>query len=174
LLEAMGPFLGGGSMISLVRPEGSTWADGPSRFEAGTPNIADVIAFGAALDYLDGLGMEGVRAHEAALTAYALDALRAIDGLRIHGPLEVERRGGAVSFTVDGIHPHDMSTILDGYGIAIRAGHHCAQILMRRLEVPATNRASFYVYNHAGEVDALVRGVREAQKVFLRADRAAV
>ncbi|MGK2965954.1 MAG: cysteine desulfurase [Tepidiformaceae bacterium] len=169
LLDSMEPFLGGGEMISLVKPEGSTWADVPHKFEAGTPNIADVIAFGAAFDYLAGLGMSSVRAHEQEITAYAIDALRRIPGLRIHGPLDVEKRGGAVSFSLPGIHPHDVSTIVDSYGVAIRAGHHCAQLLMRRLGEVATNRASFYIYNEPREVDVLVDALRQAQKVFDRA-----
>ncbi|MBI5948667.1 MAG: cysteine desulfurase [Chloroflexi bacterium] len=166
LLATMDPFLGGGEMISLVHEDMSTWADLPHKFEAGTPNIADVIAFGAALDYLRDLGMPAVRAHEMAITAVAIDALSAIPGLHVHGPKAVEDRGGAVSFAVDGIHPHDMSTILDSYGVAIRAGHHCAQLLMRRLGVPATNRASFYIYNDTADVDRLTAAIREAIKVF--------
>jgi cysteine desulfurase/selenocysteine lyase len=170
LLEAMDPFLGGGDMISIVRPDASTWADVPHKFEAGTPNIADVIAFGAALDYLHALGMRAVRAHEERLTAYAIEALSAIEGVKVHGPKDVTGRGGAVSFTVHGVHPHDVSTIVDSYGVAIRAGHHCAQLLMRRLDVPATNRASFYIYNHEREVDALVDALHKAIEVFTRAD----
>ncbi len=165
-LEAMEPFLGGGEMISVVKQEGSTWADVPHKFEAGTPNIADVIAFGAALDYLGDLGMPNVRVHEERLTGYAMESLLSIEGVQIHGPHRVEDRGGAVSFTVPGIHPHDVSTVLDGHGIAIRAGHHCAQLLMRRLGVPATNRASFGLYNTEAEVDALVEGVERTIEVF--------
>lgn len=165
-LDAMEPFLGGGEMISIVKPEGSTWADVPHKFEAGTPNIADVIAFGAALDYLGELGMDNVRAHEERLTVYAMESLLSIEGVQIHGPRRIGDRGGAVSFTVPGIHPHDVSTILDGHGIAIRAGHHCAQLLMRRLGVPATSRASFGLYNTEAEVDALVEGVERTVKVF--------
>ncbi|MGI8926255.1 MAG: cysteine desulfurase [Tepidiformaceae bacterium] len=166
LLEQLEPFLGGGEMISVVKPEGSTWAELPHRFEAGTPNIAEVIAFGTALDYLAELGMANVRDHEMALTQYALDCLGATEGVRLQGPLRVEDRGGAVSFTLEGVHPHDVSTVLDSRGIAIRAGHHCAQLLMRRLGVPATNRASFYIYNEAREIDLLVDAVDEARKVF--------
>jgi cysteine desulfurase/selenocysteine lyase len=165
-LTAMEPFLGGGEMISLVRPEASTWADLPHKFEAGTPNIADVIAFGAALDYLGTIGMPAVRAHEMEITAAAIDALQGVDGVTIHGPLDVELRGGAVSFALDGVHPHDVSTVLDGHGVAIRAGHHCAQLLMRRLGVPATNRASFYIYNTRDELEPLVEGLRHAARVF--------
>lgn len=170
LLESMEPFLGGGEMISLVKPEMSTWADVPHKFEAGTPNIADVIAFGAALDYLAELGMENVRAHEKHITAYAMSALEAVDGLSIHGPHDVEKRGGAISFSLRDVHPHDVSTIVDGHGVAIRAGHHCAQLLMRRLGVPATNRASFYIYNTEKEVDVLVEALQHANRVFSRDD----
>ncbi len=170
LLAGMEPFLGGGEMIAIVRPEGSTWAEGPHKFEAGTPNIADVIAFGAALDYLDGLGMANVRAHERRITAYAIEALERSGGIRVHGPRDTAVRGGAVSFEVEGVHPHDVSTIVDAYGIAIRAGHHCAQLLMRHLDVPATNRASFYLYNDEREADALVEALGEVKRVFGRAE----
>jgi cysteine desulfurase/selenocysteine lyase len=168
MLETMEPFLGGGDMISVVRPEASTWAPVPQKFEAGTPNIADVVAFGSALDYLAAIGMEQVRDHEMAVTAYALEALHRVEGVSIHGPLDVRDRGGVVSFTLEDIHPHDVSTVLDSRGIAIRAGHHCAQLLMRRLAVPATNRASFYIYTTPEEVDALVDGLRETVRVFSR------
>ncbi|HCU99640.1 MAG: cysteine desulfurase [Dehalococcoidia bacterium] len=170
LLAEMDPFLGGGEMISIVRPEGSTWAEGPHKFEAGTPNIADVIAFGTALDYLHDLGMENVREHEKHITAYAIDALESSGGITVHGPRDIEARGGAVSFEVDGVHPHDVSTIVDAYGIAIRAGHHCAQLLMRYLNVPATNRASFYIYNEEHEVDALLNALEEAKRMFGNVD----
>ena len=166
LLESMDPFLGGGEMISIVKPEGSTWADVPHKFEAGTPNIADVIAFGAALDYLRHIGMKAVREHEKSITAAAIDALLRVPGVTIHGPRDVELRGGAVSFSLDGVHPHDVSTIVDSYGVAIRAGHHCAQLLMRRLAVPATNRASFYIYNDERDLEPLIEALRHATKVF--------
>ena len=166
LLQEMAPFLGGGEMISVVKPEASTWADVPHKFEAGTPNIADVIAFGAALDYLRELGMETVREHEKAITAHAIEQLERLPGVHIHGPHDVELRGGAVSFTVDGVHPHDVSTVVDSHGVAIRAGHHCAQLLMRRLNVPATNRASFYIYNDERDVEVLIEALRHAIKVF--------
>ena len=166
LLEQMAPFLGGGEMISVVKPETSTWADVPHKFEAGTPNIADVIAFGAALDYLRELGMDTVREHEKAITAHAINELEKLPGVHIHGPHDVEIRGGAVSFTVDGVHPHDVSTVVDSYGVAIRAGHHCAQLLMRRLGVPATNRASFYIYNDERDVEVLIEALRHAIRVF--------
>ncbi|MCC6382071.1 MAG: cysteine desulfurase, partial [Dehalococcoidia bacterium] len=165
LLEGMDPFLGGGEMISVVRPEQSTWAEVPHKFEAGTPNIADVIAFGAALDYLAALGMARVRAHERELTGLAIETLQGL-GATIHGPLDVERRVGAVSFALGDIHPHDVSTIVDGYGVAIRAGHHCAQLLMRRLGVPATSRASFAVYNTPAEIEVLAAALGEVRRVF--------
>ncbi|MFN0095383.1 MAG: cysteine desulfurase [Dehalococcoidia bacterium] len=174
ILEAMDPFLGGGDMISLVREEASTWADLPHKFEAGTPNIADVIAFGAALDYMAPIGMDAIRAHEVDLTGYAIDRLRSLPEISIHGPLDVAHRGGAVSFTVDGVHPHDVSTMLDAEGVAIRAGHHCAQLLMRRLGVPATNRASFALYNERSEVDILVDALRTTIRMFGRGERTAV
>ncbi len=166
LLHEMLPFLGGGDMIATVREEGSTWADVPHKFEAGTPNIADVIAFGAAIDYLEALTMPIVREHEVQMTALAMDRLEAIPGLRIHGPRDPLARGGVVSFEVEGVHPHDMATVADAHGVAIRAGHHCAQLLMRHLGVPATSRASFAIYNEPGEIDALVEAIEHARKVF--------
>lgn len=166
MLQEMEPFLAGGEMISVVKPEASTWADVPHKFEAGTPNIADVIAFGAALDYLRELGMATVREHEKAITAHAIEQLERLPGVHIHGPHDVELRGGAVSFTVGGVHPHDVSTVVDSHGVAIRAGHHCAQLLMRRLNVPATNRASFYIYNDERDVEVLIEALRHAIKVF--------
>lgn len=166
LLAAMEPFLGGGSMIERVMLEQSTWAPPPERFEAGTPNIAGVIGFGAALDYLAALGMGPVRAHEVEVAAAALDRLRNVPGLAIHGPLDPEARCAVVSFAMEGIHPHDVSTVLDSEGIAIRAGHHCAQPLMRQLDEAATSRASFYLYNTVDEVDALVRGLERVRRTF--------
>jgi cysteine desulfurase/selenocysteine lyase len=162
----MDPFLGGGEMIARVGYDESTWASLPHKFEAGTPNIADVIAFGAAIDYLQSLGMDAVRAHEMDLTEYAIGRLSTMDEVTIHGPLDVRERGGAVSFSFEGVHPHDVSTVLDSEGIAIRAGHHCAQLLMRRLAVPATSRASFYIYNTPDEVDALVDGLALVRRTF--------
>ena len=175
LLDAMEPFLGGGDMIALVRQEGSTWADVPNKFEAGTPNIADVVAFGAAIEYLEALGMDNVRAHEISLTDYAMDRLARVPGLSIHGPSDPEARGGVVSFSMEAAHPHDVATIADGYGVAIRAGHHCAQLLMRHLGVPATSRASFSVYNDASDVDVLVEALEQVNRMFGDSDaRAAV
>jgi cysteine desulfurase/selenocysteine lyase len=166
LLEAMDPYMGGGSMISRVTTEGATWAELPHKFEAGTPNIADAIAFGAAIDYLEALGMENVRAHEKAITGYALERLGALPGLTIYGPRDVEERVGVVSFNYGELHPHDLSQVLDQFGVAIRAGHHCAQPLMRRLDCVATARASFYVYNTMAEVDVLVSAIEEAGRFF--------
>ena len=168
LLEEMPPFLAGGDMIATVSLEQSTWNELPHKFEAGTPNIAGVIAFGAALDYLAALGMDEVRNHERELTAYALDRLIDLPGLTLYGPLDPDLRGGVVSFGLDGIHPHDIGQVLDGRGIAIRAGHHCAQPVMQRLDVPATARASFYLYNTREEVDALEAAVRETADYFGR------
>jgi cysteine desulfurase/selenocysteine lyase len=170
----MDPFLGGGDMISVVKQDGSTWADLPHKFEAGTPNIADVIAFGAAIDYLEKLGMDAVREHEMQVTAYALDALARVGGVTVHGPVSPEDRGGVISFSFEDMHPHDVSTVLDAYGVAIRAGHHCAQLLMRELQVPALNRASFYVYTTAAEVDAMCDALKETRRVYGRDRRAAV
>ena len=166
LLEAMPPFLGGGDMIAVVRPESSTWAELPHKFEAGTPNIADVIAFGAAIDYLAGIGMANVRRHEEELTELALEQLRRVPGLRVFGPVAASERGGVVSFSMQAAHPHDVATIADGYGVAIRAGHHCAQLLMRALGVPATSRASFSIYNDADDIEALVEALEGVNRVF--------
>jgi cysteine desulfurase/selenocysteine lyase len=170
ILQAMPPFQGGGDMIKSVHLRHSEWNDIPHKFEAGTPNVADAIGFGAAVDYLDELGMENVRAHEQAMAAYALERLSAVPNLHIYGPSAAER-GGVVTFNLirDGdllIHPHDLASILDREGIAIRAGHHCAQPLMEHYGVPATARASFYVYNTAEEVDSLVEALHTAQQVF--------
>jgi len=166
LLQAMDPFLGGGEMIKRVTYEQSTYADLPHKYEAGTPNIADVIAFGAALDYLEGLGMDAVRDHEVAITQYAIDRLSATPGVTVFGPRDAAEKGGAVAFNYRDIHPHDLSQVLDQHGIAIRAGHHCAQPLMRRLEVVATARASFYIYNRHDEVDALIEGIGAVDRIF--------
>jgi cysteine desulfurase/selenocysteine lyase len=170
ILMAMPPFLGGGDMIKSVHLRESEWNDIPHKFEAGTPNVAQGIGFGAAVDYLEGLGMENVKAHEQAIAAYALERLATVPNLHIYGPPAGDR-GGVVTFNLlrDGdllIHPHDLASILDREGIAIRAGHHCAQPLMEYYGVPATARASFYVYNTEGEVDKLVEALFKAQQVF--------
>ncbi len=167
VLEAMEPFLGGGEMVRRVTFEGATWNDLPWKFEAGTPNIADVIAFGAAIDYLEDLGMDAVRAHEIELTGYALQQLRKLDNITIYGPPDARDRGGVISFNFGDLHPHDVGTVLDRHGIAIRAGHHCTQPLMRSLGISGTARASFYVYNTPEEVDVLVEALRSA-RVFFR------
>jgi cysteine desulfurase/selenocysteine lyase len=166
LLEQMPPFNVGGEMISEVRFDRVTWAELPHKFEAGTPNIADVVAFNAALTYLERLGMDNIRRHEMALTRYAMTRLNELPGLEIQGPQEVETRGGAISFTDPNIHPHDIGTFLDSRGIAIRAGHHCAQPLMRVLGKIATARASVYVYNDESDIDALIDGLKEMRKYF--------
>ena len=166
LLEAMPPYVSGGSMIEVVRMEGSTFLPPPERFEAGVPPAAQAVGLAAACDYLDGLGLDQVAAHEEMLTARALEALTAIPGVRILGPVDTRDRGGAVSFVVDEVHPHDVGQVLDELGIAVRTGHHCAWPLHRALGAQASTRATFYVYNTPDEVDALADGVRQAQKFF--------
>ena len=166
LLEEMPPFLGGGDMIASVSLEESTWNKLPYKFEAGTPNIAGVIGFGVALDYLEAVGMDAIRRHERDLTAYALDRLIDVPGVTLYGPLDPDLRGGVVSFGLDGVHPHDIGQVLDSHGVAIRAGHHCAQPVMRKLDVAATARASFYLYNTRQEVDVLEAAVRETSDFF--------
>ncbi|PSK96731.1 cysteine desulfurase/selenocysteine lyase [Murinocardiopsis flavida] len=166
LLAAMPPFITGGSMIGVVHMEHSTWADPPQRFEAGVPMAPQAVGLAAACDYLSAIGMDRVAAHEHELTAYALERLAALDGVRIVGPATAEDRGGAVSFTVDDIHPHDVGQVLDDLGLAVRVGHHCAWPLHRRMAAVATTRASFYVYNTTADVDALVEGIVAAQRFF--------
>jgi len=166
LLEAMPPFMGGGDMIKRVRLQEATWNDLPWKFEAGTPSVAEGIGLGAAVDYLCGIGMDRVRAHERTLVEYALEKLQDVPGIRLYGPADSEIHGGAVSFSLPNVHPHDLATLVDREGIAIRAGHHCTQPLMERLGVPATSRASFYIYNRPAEVDQLVEAIEKAQKVF--------
>ncbi|MGI5156771.1 cysteine desulfurase [Microbispora sp. CA-102843] len=167
LLDAMPPFLGGGEMIEAVWMDRSTYAPVPHKFEAGTPPIVEAIGLGAAVDYLTAVGMDQIKAHEKELVAYALDALPEVPGLRIIGPHTPIARGGTISFTLEGIHPHDVGQILDDvYGIAVRVGHHCARPLHLRFGIPATTRASFYLYNTTAEIDALVRGLHHVQKVF--------
>lgn len=166
LLEAMPPYQLGGDMIRDVSFEKITWNDLPNKFEAGTPNIADVIAFDAALTYLENIGMENIRNHEKQISRYAYDELSKIDGLEIQGPSDENIRGAAISFTDPDIHPHDVSTFLDSKGIAVRAGHHCAQPLMKVLGKVATSRASFYIYNNDADVDYLVTTIHEMRKYF--------
>jgi cysteine desulfurase/selenocysteine lyase len=168
LLEAMPPFLGGGEMIRDVTQDGFTPNEVPWKFEAGTMPIAEAVGLGAAIDYLDGLGMDAVEAHEVALTEYALAALgeRFGERLSIYGPPEVDGRGATISFLFEGIHAHDISQVVDEHGVCVRAGHHCAKPLMRVLGVPATTRASFYVYNDEADVDALVEALAAAERFF--------
>ena len=167
LLEAMPPFMGGGDMIRTVHLRESTWNDLPWKFEAGTPAIAEAIGFGAAIDYLSGLGMDFVRQHEIEVTAYALEQLASVPDLRIYGPLDIAKRGGVISFTLGDVHPHDLASILDQeVGVAVRAGHHCAQPLMERYDLAATARASFYIYTLKEEIDVLTQGLRKAQQIF--------
>lgn len=173
LLESMDPFLGGGDMIAQVWKDHSTWNELPYKFEAGTPNITGAIAFGAAVDYLTQVGMDTIRAHEMDLTGYALKALKArFPKIVLHGPSDAAQRGGVVSFELPGIHPHDVGTIVDREGVAIRAGHHCCQVLMKKFGVSGTARASFYIYNTREEVDALVKSLEKVEELFAQKARA--
>ena len=165
LLEAMEPFNLGGHMIRKVQFEETTWGDVPAKFEAGTQPIAEAVGFGAAIDYLEAVGMEAIEQHEHELAAYALERLAEVPGISLYGP-PADRRAGIVSFNLEGIHPHDVAQILDMAGVAIRAGHHCCQPLMARLGVAATNRASFYLYTLPEEIDRLVAGLHKARAVF--------
>ena len=165
LLEDMPPFHGGGEMIREVWADRATWNEIPYKFEAGTMNIAQAVGMGAAVEYLEDLGMDAVRAHEMEITRYALDRLNEV-GATLYGPTDTAERGGVVSFNLDEVHPHDMATIVDQEGVCIRAGHHCAQPLMRRLGVPATARASFYIYNSSEDVDALIGALDQAKGWF--------
>jgi cysteine desulfurase/selenocysteine lyase len=169
LLDAMPPFLGGGEMIRDVRVDGFEPTDLPWKFEAGTPPIAEAIGLGAAVDYLEAVGMQAIRRHEIALTKYALSALigRYGDNITIYGPTDAAFRGGVISFSFKGIHPHDLSQVLDQSGVCVRAGHHCAKPLMRCLQVGATARASLYLYNDEADVDALVDALANAESLFL-------
>lgn len=166
LLEAMPPFMGGGDMIRKVELYESTWNDLPHKFEAGTPAIAEAIGIGAAVDYLDALNMHEVREHEKELTAYALEKLREVPTLRVIGPEKIEERGGLAAFEMPGIHPHDIAAVLDRDAICIRAGHHCAQPLHAYYDLPATARASFYVYNTPDEIDMLVTSLQNVRRIF--------
>jgi cysteine desulfurase / selenocysteine lyase len=166
LLEQLPPFLGGGEMIATVSMERSTYAGIPHRFEAGTPPIVEAVGLGAAVDYLAALGMENVRAHEEAITRYALEGLATVSGLTVLGPQDASLRGGAISFEIDGIHPHDVSQVLDSRGIAVRAGHHCAKPAHKRFGVQSSTRMSSYLYTTPAEIDALVEGLEYAKKYF--------
>jgi cysteine desulfurase/selenocysteine lyase len=166
LLLEMRPFLGGGDMISKVELESSSWNELPWKFEAGTSPIAEGVGLGAAVDYLSEIGMESVRAHEKDLTSYALERLPEVEGIRLFGPPDAERRGGVVSFELEGMHPHDVAELCDREAVCIRAGHHCAMPLMRMLGVPATARASFHVYNTPADIDRLVDALQKAREIF--------
>ena len=165
LLNEMPPFLGGGDMIRRVQLDGFSTNDAPYKFEAGTPAIAEAIGFGVAIDYLEALGMDNVFAHEQEMIGYALERLEEVPGVRVLGP-EAQAKGGVASFTFEGVHPHDVAQILDQDGIAVRAGHHCAMPIHERLGIPATTRASFYIYNTTDEVDALIEGLYKVKKMF--------
>ena len=166
LLEGMPPFVGGGSMIRKVTKELITWADLPAKFEGGTPPIAEAIGLGAAIDWIEELGLPAMHAAEVELTTYALERVSEVPGLTVFGPPAGDERGGIVSFDMEGVHAHDISEILDRHGVAVRAGHHCAQVLMQRLGVPATTRASFAVYNTRDEVDRLIDALLDVRRVF--------
>lgn len=165
-LNQMEPFLTGGSMIETVTMTGAKWAPSPKRFEAGVPNMAQAVGFAAAINYLNNLGMDNVAKHEKELTAYALDKFAGLKGVDVIGPKDNEERGSVISFTLDGIHPHDVGQVLDQYGVAVRTGHHCAWPLMKKLGLVGTTRASFYVYNDEADVDALIEAILSAQKYF--------
>ena len=165
-LEKMRPFMGGGDMIKEVFKFHTNYNEVPYKFEAGTPNIADVVGFGAAIDYLEKIGMENIRRHEITLTEYALESILSLKYVTVYGPRDTKYRGGVISFNIADIHPHDLATIMNDHGIAIRSGHHCAQVLMQRLDVPATSRASFYIYNTKEEIDKFVNAIKEAGRIF--------
>jgi cysteine desulfurase/selenocysteine lyase len=167
LLEEMPPWMGGGDMISQVALDGSTWNDLPYKFEAGTPSIAQAIGLGYAVDYLLGVGMAEIQAHEQAITCYALDWLSEVPGVTMYGP-DAAKRGAVVAFTCDNIHPHDLAQVLDAEGVAVRAGHHCAQPVHTCLSIQSTARASFYLYNTLAEVDALGEALYKAKRFFAR------
>lgn len=165
-LDNMKPFMCGGDMIKEVFKFNTNYNEVPYKFEAGTPNIADVVGFNAAIEYLEKIGMENIRKHEIYLTDYALESLASFEYITIYGPKDTKYRGGVISFNIADIHPHDLATIMNDHGIAIRSGHHCAQVLMERLDVPATSRASFYIYNTKEEIDKFVNAIKEAGRIF--------
>ena len=172
ILSSMRPFLGGGEMIDEVYEDRFTWKEAPLKFEAGTPNFADVAAFGVAIDYLDNIGMDNVRKHEIDITTYAMDQVKKIDmGIKVFGPEDLDIRGGVLAFDFPGVHPHDVAQMMDWDGIQIRAGHHCAQPLMRRLGVAATARASFYIYNNEEDVDRFIDSLKKGGEFFGEASR---
>lgn len=166
ILESMPPYMGGGDMILWVSEDDFATAELPMKFEAGTPNIAGVVSFAVALEYLDHIGMDKIHTHESALLNYALEEMQRIPGIQLYGTNELEERGGVISFNVSGVHPHDVGSILDEEGIAIRAGHHCCEPYMRSLDISGTARASFYLYNGPDDVDALTKGLHKVRKIF--------
>lgn len=166
LLEKMPPFMMGGDMIEYVYEQEATFAPLPYKFEAGTQNVEGAVGLKAAIEYLEKVGIDKIKEHEKMLTEYALDKMLNLPYIDIQGPKTLEMRGGIISFTIDNIHPHDIATILDSYGIAIRAGHHCAQPLMRYLDVPATSRVSFYLYNTKEDIDQFIEGIKNVRKWF--------
>jgi cysteine desulfurase/selenocysteine lyase len=166
LLDAMPPYMGGGSMIRKVFLDHTTWADVPAKFEAGTPSVGDTIGLGVAIDYLNGVGMDRVWAHEREIVAYALEAMREVPDLRIFGPVDAQARSGVVSFALGDVHPHDVAEVLNQHNVAVRAGHHCTQPLMKALGVTATTRASFYLYNTREDVDRLVEALHDVRRIF--------
>jgi cysteine desulfurase / selenocysteine lyase len=166
ILANMPPFLGGGDMIKEVDKYNTSYNELPYKFEAGTPNIADVVGFGASIDYLNRIGMSAVRTHEIDLVRYTMERMSDIEGITVYGPLQPSARGGVIAFNLGDIHPHDLATIMDDRGIAIRSGHHCAQVLMRRLQVSATSRVSFYIYNNKEEIDLFVQALYDARRLF--------
>jgi len=166
ILEKLEPFISGGDMIKEVHKYDTIYNDLPYKFEAGTPNIADVIGYSAAIDYLSHLGMDRIRDHEFELTRYAMDAMKDIKGITLYGPLDAKNKGGVISFNLGDIHPHDLATILNDHGIAIRSGHHCAQVLMEKFDLSATSRASFYIYNTVEEVDIFINALNDARRLF--------
>lgn len=166
ILEEMPPFIGGGDMIKEVHKDRTIFNDLPYKFEAGTPNIAGVIGFGAAIDYLNDLGFENIREHEIEITKYALERMAELNDITVYGPKDIKERGAVISFNLGDIHPHDLATILNDFGIAMRSGHHCAQVLMERLDVSATSRVSFYVYNSKEEVNILINALESARRLF--------
>ncbi|HJT48697.1 MAG TPA: cysteine desulfurase [Nitrososphaeraceae archaeon] len=166
ILNEMKPFIGGGDMIKEVYKQRTIYNDLPYKFEGGTPNIADVIGFGAAIDYLKKIGMYNVREHEIEITNYAIKAIAGIKDIILYGPLDTNHRGGVIAFNIGDIHPHDLATIMNDHGIAIRSGHHCAQVLMGRLDIAAASRTSFYIYNTKEEVDKFIHALGEARRIF--------
>jgi cysteine desulfurase/selenocysteine lyase len=166
ILESMPPFITGGDMIKEVHKDNTVFNDLPYRFEGGTPNIADVIGFNSSIEYLNGIGMKNIREHETDLTKYLYNNIKDIKGIKIYGPESIKDRGGLISFNIDGVHPHDCATILNDFGIAIRSGHHCAQVLMEKLDIVASSRASIYIYNTKEEIDIFVDALNHVRRIL--------